>query len=347
MFHRVTFAVADVSQSAGMRITAVGVLLTFASCASAPATRNTVTFAIAAPAAPEPRATSVVLVTLDGTRWQDVFFGTEMPTLHRWMTTEGVAIGAPGHGEAWASGPNYVSLPGYTEIFTGRPSACQSNGCDASRSPTLVDEVLDCGGDAAVVSSWENVARAATRDPSRTLLSAGRHETGRVDGLDATLLARGRAANPWPGGDDYRPDALTAEVALHLVASHQPRFLFVGLGDTDEYAHHGDRAAYLASLRAADRFLGALDARVNDDTVIFVTADHGRSDGFRDHGAAWPESGRVWMVARGAAIDVRGALDVNVHLADLAPTIRCLLGMPRDTSENAGRSIAPICNAPE
>ena len=347
MFQRLTFVVADVSQSAGMRITAVSVLLIFVSCASAPAARSNATFAVALPAPPEPRAASVVVVTLDGTRWQDVFFGKEMPTLHRWMTTDGVAIGAPGHGEAWASGPNYVSLPGYTEIFTGRPSACQSNACGAIGTPTLVDEILDCGGDAAVVSSWENIARAATRDPSRTLLSAGRHETGRVDGLDAALLARGRAANPWPGGDDYRADALTAEVALHLVESHQPRFLFVGLGDTDENAHHGDRAGYLASLRAADHFLGALDERVNDDTVVFVTADHGRSDEFRDHGAAWPESGRVWMVARGAAIAARGALDVNVRLADLAPTIRCLLGMPRDASPDAGRSIAPICDAPE
>ncbi|HEY1957533.1 MAG TPA: alkaline phosphatase family protein [Polyangiaceae bacterium] len=326
-----------------MRAIWLAAALTAVSCAGAPAKRGTVTFAVAAPATAEPRASSVVLVTLDGTRWQDVFFGDEMPTLRRWMTKDGVTIGAPGHGEMWASGPNYVSLPGYTEIFTGRPSACQSNECAATRAPTLVDEVLDCGGDAAVVSSWERIERAATRDPARAVLSTGRHETGRVDGLDGPLLARARDTNPWPGGDDYRPDALTAELALDLVQTHQPRFLFVGLGDTDEYAHHGDRAAYLAAMRAADHFIGALEERVNDDTVVFVTADHGRSDGFRDHGEAWPESGRVWMVARGAAIAARGPLDVSAHLADIAPTVRCLLGMPPDEAPNAGLPIAPIC----
>ncbi len=338
-----------------MRIGTLAVLgLIFASCASSAAGpaattragfRPTVRLAVATPA-PEPRAASVVVVTLDGTRWQDVFAAEDtMPTLHRWMTTDGVALGAPGHGQVRASGPNYVSLPGYTEIFTGRPSDCQSNDCAPIAERTIVDEVLDSGEGAAVVTSWERIARAATANPARVLLSCGRHETGQTAGLDAKLLAADRDVAPWPGSDDYRPDALTARVALRLVEKSQPRFLFVGLGDTDEHAHHGDRAAYLAAMRSADRFLAQLEERVVPGTVVFVTADHGRSAAFRDHGAAWPESGRVWLVARGDTVPARGTIDTGVlHLADIAPTVRCLLGMPRDESERAGESIAAICD---
>lgn len=305
------------------------------------------TLAVAAPA-PAPRLPprSVVLVTLDGTRWQDVFLrGDEtMPTLHRWATGDGVALGAPGHGEVWASGPNYVSMPGYTEIFTGRPSACQSNECGPIATPTIVDEVQRAGEDAAVVSSWERIALTATDDPARVVLSAGRHATGRVDRLDPALLAESASSGPWPGGDDYRPDALTAALALRLVESAQPRFLFVGLGDTDEHAHHGDRPAYVRAMRDADRFLGDLEERVGDRTVIVVTTDHGRSDGFRDHGQAWPESGRTWIVAHGAGLD-RGAIDgARVRLADVAPTVRCLLGLEPDDAPDAGRALPAICD---
>jgi len=66
------------------------------------------------------RTEQVVLVAIDGARWQEIFSKEPiMPTLRRFMTTDGISVGAPGYGEMHASGPNYVSLPGYTEIFTG------------------------------------------------------------------------------------------------------------------------------------------------------------------------------------------------------------------------------------
>src|SRR5215475_15264440 len=139
----------------GSRFIGAAAAVLFVSCAASPPRRAALGFAIAPKIERAPTiARSVVLVTLDGTRWQDVF-GTDdvMPTLRRWMTSEGVAIGAPGHGEIWASGPHYVSMPGYTEILTGRPSACQSNECDTIRSSTLLDEVTSAGDDAFVVAS--------------------------------------------------------------------------------------------------------------------------------------------------------------------------------------------------
>ena len=239
-----------------------------------------------------------------------------------------------------STGPNYVSMPGYTEILTGRTSACQSNECQQTRGSTLVDEVAD----SVVVSSWERIALVATRTPERTIMSTGRTIGGRRDGLDDVALREGAAAGPWPGIDDYRPDAFTARVALRLLDERTPAFLYVGLGDPDEHAHHGERERYLQSLRDADRFLADVEARVSKDTIIVVTADHGRSDSFRDHGRDYPESGRVWLVARGEQITARGLADTANHrLADIAPTIRCLLGLRRDHAATAGLTIREIC----
>ncbi len=342
--------------------------LAFTSCVTSPPRRSVMGFAMQVEPAhvAVPLVDSVILVTLDGTRWQEVFLGADralanaadvdrtaseiMPTLHRWMTVDGVGLGAPHHGEVWASGPNYVSLPGYTEILTGRPSACLSNECGHITTPTLVDQVASAGSEAAVISSWELIERVAAIEPRapHVTFSVGRHGTGRTDGLDEALLAEGKSQPAWPGVDDYRPDAYTAKTALGFFDKHLPRFTFVGLGDTDEHAHHGDYARYLQSMRDADAFLTELERRVTERTVIIVTADHGRSAAFRDHGGGWHESGRVWMVARGPCLSPRGLLDLPVlHLADIAPTVRCLLGMAPDAGRDAGHSIAPLCASTE
>lgn len=305
--------------------------------------------AFAAPFADEPpppaRADMAILVALDGTRWQEVFASEPiMPTLHRWMTTEGASIGAPGHGEIRASGPNYLSLPGYTEMLTGRKSACTTNFCAPIDQPTIVDEVIDEGGDAAVISSWEMIDRAAARTPSRAILSTGRHRLAHAEAFDARALDAGTRSEPWPGIGEYRPDQHTIRIALDFISTHRPKFVFVGLGDTDEHAHRDEHVKYIASLRAADDFLAALELLAGRRATIFVTADHGRAPNFRDHGGEWPDSGRVWLVAKGAGIDARGPIDVKLrHLSDIAPTIRCVLGMPRIVAPGAGEPIPGLC----
>jgi hypothetical protein len=311
----------------------------------------------------EDRAESaVVLVVLDGVRWQEVFYGADrvlarqhgitspawanpddlMPNLHRLIDAEGLAIGAPGHGaEITATGPQFISMPGYIEIFAGKPDlGCYRNDCVPSPTRTLADDVVDSGDtrDVALVASWPNIARAASTAPG-FVLTAGRKLVDREDLLradDATahLLDQSSRVSPWPGLGDYRPDAFTGRIALRRLAVSRPRFLFVGLGDADEYAHRNDYAGYLQAVHASDAFLGDLTALLGSmgargrHTTVLVTADHGRAHNFIDHGARFPESGRVWLVAAGADVLDRGLVAASRHtLSDVAPTIRALLGI--------------------
>jgi hypothetical protein len=314
----------------------------------------------------EERSTSaVVLVVLDGVRAQEVFGGADRelargrglnplawanprdltPNLQRWLDADAVAIGVPGHGaEMVASGPRFISLPGYLEIFAGKPDpACEGNDCVRPPAHTIADDVRDSSGadDVAVITSWPNIARAASADPSAYVMSAGRKLLSRADVLRADpamppLLERGAHVKAWPGEGEYRPDAFTAKVALRYLETQRPRFLFVGLGDADEYAHRGDYHGYLEAVHASDAFLGDLQATLarmgarGRHTTVLVTADHGRAYSFVDHGARYPESARVWLVAGGG--DVRGhgvvASERRHTLSDIAPTVRTLLGIP-------------------
>ncbi len=368
------------------------ILLVSFSCVAAPPRRLDVPPPVAphvlstpspAPAAASDLGTAaVVLVVLDGVRWQEVFEGVDpeiarrqglgasevvgasalMPTLHEVLIARGVAIGAPGHGaEMRASGPNYVSLPGYTEILTGRtPTECRDNACASVTTPTLADELAleqatnprGPSEPAAVIASWESLERAASSGLGDVLVSAGRHAGHGLERLgdgegERALLAEASRSSAAPGTGDFRPDRFTADIALRYLATRQPRFLFLGLGEPDEYAHQDDYRGYLDSLRAADRTLARLVdtlARMGErgkKTSVFVTTDHGRSNAFRDHGGFAPESGRVWLVASGGQVAEKGLVDSREphRLADIAPTLRALLGLARDGRAGAGRVI--------
>lgn len=291
----------------------------------------------------------VVIISLDGVRWQEVFQGTDrarsgappvasasiFKNLHELAFERGGVVGAPGIGTIAASGPNFVSLPGYTEMLGGRPSRCTDNDCVRTALPSILDEARAAGAKVAAFASWEKLDLAATSMPGAFYSSCGRHGDSAID--------------PWPGHGDYRPDARTADAALQYYESEQPDVFYLGLGDPDEYAHRDDYPGYLVSLRRADEIIGRFRALLHrigergERTHVVVTTDHGRADDFKDHGGM-PESARVWMVAAGPRFLARGAVSSpgTRHLADIAPTLRVVLGLPPDTSERAGVPISEL-----
>jgi hypothetical protein len=283
----------------------------------------------------------VVFVVLDGVRWQEVFRGYDpvlaagtttpplgaealTPRLHAIIEERGATLGAPGRGSIAASGPRFVSLPAYREIFSGQASLdCLDNGCAPIQRTTLVDELRDRGGQASIFSSWPTIARAVARRGDGVFVSTG-------------LSPGDGDVDSFPGDQGFRPDHLTARAALQHLEQAQPDFLFLGLGEPDEYAHRGDYAGYVRSIRAADRTIGELEAtlarmgRRGGRTHVFVTTDHGRASTFREHGGAYPESAAVWLVAWGPSFRARGSLvsEKRHRLADLTPTARVVLGLP-------------------
>lgn len=289
---------------------------------------------------------SVVIVTIDGVRWQEIFTGSDLgrtseppldarsltPNLHRLGERTGAFIGAPGKGVIAASGPNYVSLPGYIEILGGRPARCQDNQCSRTPLPSLLDEARAAGAKVAAFSSWERIDLAASSAPGAFELSCGRHSDESI--------------NPWPGDGDYRPDRFTSELALAYYAKERPDVFYLGLGDPDEHAHRGDYQGYVGALRRADETVGRLLELVDRKTTVIITADHGRAATF-DHHGGMPEAARVWMVAAGPRFIARGAVS-SPHprrLADIAPTLRVVMGLPADTSETSGAPIEELFDA--
>jgi hypothetical protein len=321
----------------------------------------------------------VVLVTIDGVRPEDVFEGADlalrpgskiehltrpeavMPRTHKLVATRGVALGAARAGcgvTRTASGAN-VSLPGYLEIFTGRKTGCRDNRCARTQTRTFLDDAADAGLlPVASIGSWDLLDRAVTRGSSPVLVAEGaqRWPGSRplVEGRLEALVSSGEEAEAYPGNGKYRPDDFTSAIALEYLRTSAPPVLHVGLGDADEWGHRNDYPAYLDAIGRADAFIGkvadTLDAmgEVGARTTVIVTTDHGRNRDFQHHGAFSLTSARTFVIAFGPRVATRGvACPVrDVTLADVAPTIRALIGLPPDASPEAGRPIAEIVGSP-
>jgi hypothetical protein len=329
-----------------------------------------------ASATESPRDGRVVVVTLDGVRWQDVFHGSDpalsgrpsvpadalMPRTRQLVATRGVALGATraGCGRVHTAGGSNVSLPGYIEIFTGRASRCLDNHCRQVSTSVLDDAARAAGGGgggAASIGAWDMLANAVTGGGAGVVVSAGRNWPSELaldaEGRLAELVAAGQRADPYPGHGNYRPDAETAAIALEYYRVAAPALFHIGLGDTDEYGHRGDYLAYLDALKHADAVIGAvadlLDTmgETGAKTTVIVAPDHGRNSDFLHHGLFHPESGRAFVLAFGGPVPPRGVAcpSRDLTLADIAPTIRVLMGLPRDTAAGGGSPISLVTGA--
>src|SRR5690606_1091052 len=150
--------------------------------------------AVAAEVVPTGVSRSVVIVVVDGVRWQEIFSGLDperasqaalaephslLPNLNRLMTTDGAEVGrAEANSDFRVNGPSYVSLPGYTQLFTGNASVvCANNRCPRTKTATLLDAVGSLLGpnQAIAVSSWPDLERATAAHPENAWVSTGRH----------------------------------------------------------------------------------------------------------------------------------------------------------------------------
>ncbi len=197
----------------------------------------------------------------------------------------------------------------------------------------MLDEAHARGAKVGAFASWSRLERAVTSKPGSFVVSCGPRPN----------------VPPTGGDEEVRADADTAEAGLAYLTAERPDVLYLGLGEPDDYAHAGDYLGYVDAIRRADAVLGrVLDILDRDErgrrTHVFVMPDHGRSNDFRSHGGYKPEAARVWMVAGGPNIRARGfvsSIDQR-HLADLAPTMMVVLGMPRPTNARSEAVGSPI-----
>jgi hypothetical protein len=322
----------------------------------------------------------LILVTIDGTRWQEVFRGADealwpktgkapplpyagtsaaerrralMPFLWNTVVAGGQIFGDADAGSVFnIQNPHRFSYPGYHDLLSGFTSL-DINSNDKNPNPDLtvlefLNERPSFRRKVAVFASWDVFPFILDVERTGLTVDVGLGRTG------ATQLDRLRheVSPPWRGSV-Y--DAFTVQAALRHLDSHDVRVLHLALGDPDEWGHAGRYDRYLESLHQADAWISELWNRLQRSpafrgkTSLIITTDHGRGDTTQTwsrHSPTIEGAERVWLAVMGPAVPATGERRGHppLSLAQVAATMAQLVG--EDFRAAAPQAKAPLPLAP-
>ena len=327
-------------------------------------------------AQPPFRTRNVVLIVSDGLRWQEVFTGADptllneanggiwdkeadlrrefwredpgerrralLPFLWNTVAVRGQIFGNQALGSvARVTNGLAFSYPGYNEMLTGHPDArIDSNEFGPNPNISVLEwlnTLPDLHAKVSVYATWAifkdilNVPRShlplqvgwdppyqGSLTPRQELLNRLYESTTRLDDEDVY-------------------NAFLQVPLLESFDKQQPRVLFVGYGETDNWAHAGRYDLLLHSAHLFDRFVGELWERLQalpayrDSTTFIITTDHGRGSGpteWKEHGVEQKGSENIWIAVLGPDTPPLGERGhtTEVHQAQIAATVAALLG---------------------
>ncbi len=235
-------------------------------------------------------ADNVVLITLDGLRWQEVFRGIDqtlatheeysprseqlltqfwhedpqtraqllMPFMHGVVFAKGTYAGNRDAGScARISNPWYFSFPGYSEILSGVVNrSIDSNGKNQNPEQTFL-ELLNAHpeyqGRVAAFASWDVFPYIFNVERSGIHVNAPGVPIIPANAYEQTLLKLSEdIPMPW---ETVRHDAFTHHFAASHIAQSKPRITFISYGETDDFAHDGRYDEYIFAANRTDRFI--------------------------------------------------------------------------------------------
>lgn len=242
-----------------------------------------------------PRTRNLLVVMVDGVRWQEVFTGAEaalmdretggvadpdalraqfwredpaerrralMPFLWSVVAQQGQIFGNPKlAAEVYLTNGFNFSYPSYSETLCGvADPRVDSN----DRKPNPNVNVLEwlngqagLKGRVAAFAAWDRFPYILHAERSGMLVNAGYEPLATAPQTPALrLLNRLKAETEVWAGEPL--DALTYHTAREYLRLHKPRVLFLALGEPDEWAHAGRYDLYLKSILRADRYVREL-----------------------------------------------------------------------------------------
>jgi hypothetical protein len=336
--------------------------------------------------------TKVILITLDGMRWQEIFTGADSllvsnktyvkdtaelkndfwrktPTERRralmpFFWNESVKMGQMYGNRKLGNTVDLTnrlrfSYPGYNEILSGRADDERISSNDKVNNPniTLLEIANNSAkyqGKVAVFGSWDVFPYIVNEQRSAVPVNAG-FSKAKGDDLSETekFLNELEDQIPSPWGS-VRLDAFTYHFAIEYMKRVHPELLYIAFGETDDFAHDGDYAAYLKSAHTADGFIKGLwefaqqDPFYKGNTIFIVTTDHGRGarplKSWRDHGSEVKDAGQVWLLVFGNKVKILGEVDTkeSYRTNQVAPTILEILQLKTEAKVMEGRPIPVI-----
>ena len=341
-------------------------------------------------AQPPLRTRNVVLIVSDGLRWQEVFTGADptllneanggiwdkeadlrrefwredpserrralFPFLWNTVAVRGQIFGNQALGSvARVTNGLAFSYPGYNEMLTGHPDA-RINSNEFGPNPNIsvlewLNTLPDLHAKVSVYATWATFKDILNVPRSHLPLQVGWDPPyhGSLTQRQELLNRLYESTTRLDDEDVY--NAFLQVPLLESFDKQQPRVLFVGYGETDNWAHAGRYDLVLHSAHLFDRFVGELWERLQalpayrDSTTFIITTDHGRGSGpteWKEHGVEQKGSENIWIAVLGPDTPPLGERGhtTEVHQAQIAATVAALLG--KDYRQAVPAAAAPI-----
>jgi len=329
---------------------------------------------------PERKTKNIVVVMLDGLRWEEVFRGADpklinkkgprmlgasekrtalvrelywqddpiqrrrllMPFLWDTFASRGQIFGNQDLGsKSKVKNHEKFSYPGYNEALTGRPDDRHIHSNQNVSNPNItvlewLNHKQKFQGRVAAFGAWKVFDGIFNRQRCGFLVNSG---YDRVEGesqspqLELLNRLKEKAPRIWL---DESFDQLPFYTAIEYVKLNKPRVLFLGLGETDNWAHMGSYPEYLNAVHRDDQYLQELWTLLQsmpeykDQTMLIVLPDHGRGSGplWRLHALPVPGAGQTWMAFLGPDTPPMGERRMTAPVTEgqIAATIAAALG---------------------
>ena len=333
---------------------------------------------------------NVFLIVTDGFRWQEVFSGAEESLMDKtnggvrdvkalrkqfWRETPEARREAllpffwgeiSRHGQLFGNQPKgsvarvtndkRFSYPGYNELFSGRADPrVDSNKKIPNPNTTVFEWLQSRPGFAkrvAVFASWDVFPSIFNCGRSGIPIwpTWGEPVTGIAPSPQVTALTQD-TTSLW---SDLIFDSFIQQAALDYLPQKKPRVVFMGYGETDEWAHEGRYDLYLQAAHHVDAFIRSLWERTQalsqyrGKTTFIITADHGRGSGpsgWKDHGEKTAGAQGIWLAVLGPDTPPLGerAQTETIGQNQIAATLAAVLGEDyRAFSPQAGTPIGEL-----
>jgi hypothetical protein len=319
---------------------------------------------------------NVVLIVSDGLRWQEIFTGADptllnaehggvwasperlrhdfwnddaakrremlFPFLWGTVAKQGQIFGNQQKGSiAHVTNGMAFSYPGYNEMLTGHADPRINSNEFGPNPNTTVFEWLnrqsEFKGHVAAFATWGVFKNIFNQPRSGIPMQIGWDlpEKGNLSEKQELLNELYRTTTRLDDDDVW--DSFLQVPLLEYVKSAHPRVLFVGYGETDNWAHAGRYDLVLDSAHQFDKFVQQLWETMQSmpeyrgQTTFILTTDHGRGSGlveWKQHGVDEKGSENVWIGILGPDTAALGER-VNaptVTQSSIAATVAAFLG---------------------
>ena len=236
---------------------------------------------------------NIFIITLDGLRWQELFFGADtvlienenfvrdisalkekyllknyeerrsqlMPWFWSTLVNEGALMGNRLLGsKVNLTNKYWFSYPGYNEILTGfADSTINSNDKIWNPNKTILEhlnQITTYQGKVAAFASWDVFPFIINEERSGVTVNAGFEPAayGIAISEREAFLNELQASTPSPWAS-VRLDVFTHHYAKEYVQKMHPRVVYIGYGETDDFAHDAEYDQYLNAANRTDYFI--------------------------------------------------------------------------------------------